>query len=199
MAERRARADTVLMDARAVEDAAVRLGELRREEYGELGLGAIALAAAVGAAYAYPDLALPLFLGGLVVGARGLAALWRRWDLVERLSGERDAYVISEVLARASRETSLERRRSFAVTIRSWLRSPGADLQGRIALARPDLEALASDLDDPELTLDPASAIACSRLLSDLVGSPLLNAQLPPDELTWRVRAIRAGFTRRAG
>ena len=198
MSERRARADTVVMDAKTVEEAAVRLGELRREEYGELGLGAVALAAAVGAAYAYPDLALPLFLGGLFVGARGLAALWRRWDIVERLSGERDAYVISEVLARASRETSLERRRSSAVTIRSWLRSPGTDLEERIALARPELEALAEDLEDPELVLDPASAVACFRLLSDLVASPLLNAQLPSQELTGRVRRIRAGFTPRA-
>jgi hypothetical protein len=194
MPERPARADTLRMDARTVEDAAVRLGELRREEYEELGLGALALASAVAAAYVVPELALPLFLGGLFVGVRGVVALWRRWDLVERLSGERDAYVIPDVLARAAREASLDRRRSFAVTLRGWMRAPGSELEERVALSRPELEGLVSDLEDPELPLDPASAVACFRLLSDLAGSPLLNPQLPPEELLWRVRAIRSGF-----
>jgi hypothetical protein len=188
------RADTVLMDARTVEDAASRLGELRREELEELGLGALALAAAVAAAYVFPDLALPLFLGGVFVGARGVVALWRRWDLVDRLSGERDAYVIPEVRERASREASLDRRRSFAVTIRTWMQAPGSELEERVALARPELEALVADLEDPELTFDPVSAVACLRLLGDVAESPLLNPQLPPDELSWRVRRIRSGF-----
>jgi hypothetical protein len=187
-------ADTVLMDARAVEDAANRLGELRREELEELGLGALALAAAVAAAYVFPDLALPLFLGGVFVGARGVVALWRRWDLVERLSGERDAYVISEVRERASREASLDRRRSFAVTIRTWMQAPGSELEERVALARPELEALVADLEDPELTLDPVAAVACFRLLSDVTGSPLLNPQLPAEDLRRRVQRIRSGF-----
>ena len=34
-----------------------------------------------------PSLALPLMLGGFVVGALGVRALWRRWDLVDRSPG----------------------------------------------------------------------------------------------------------------
>ena len=55
------------------------------------------------------------------MGALGLRALVRQWDLVERLSGERDAYVIPDVRAYASREADIERRQTFAAMIRSHL------------------------------------------------------------------------------
>jgi hypothetical protein len=179
------------MYARAVEDAATRLRDLRREEWEDLGLAALALAFAVAATHVHPAFALPLFVGGLAVGARGVRALWRRWDLIERLAGERDAYVISEVLAHASRETTMERRRTFAALIRSSLSEP---VEARGSAAAEELEALASELEDGELALDPASAVACTRLLSDVVGSPLLNLALTSEELRSRVRQIRSGF-----
>jgi hypothetical protein len=181
------------MYARAVDDAALRLRELRHEEWEELGLGALALALAVVAAEFRPQFALPLLLGGLAVSALGMRALWRRWDLVDRLAGERDAYVISDVLDYASRETTMDRRHTFAALIRGRLRQPGVALGAR---SREELESLATELEDDELALDPACAVACMRLLSDLDGSPLLNAALPPDELRSRVRQIRSGFRR---
>jgi hypothetical protein len=64
-------------------------------------------------------------------------------------------------------------------------------------LAAEELEALASELEDDELALDPACAVACMRLLSDLSASPLLNPALPPEELRSRVRQIRSGFEAR--
>lgn len=179
------------MYARAVDDASVHLRELRHEEWADLGLAALALGLAVAATQVRPALAVPLFLGGLAEGAFGVRALWRRWDLLERLSGERDAYVISEVLAFASREATMERRHSFAALIRSRLTAP---VEGRVIAAAKELEALASELDDGELALDPASAVACMRLVSDLAESPLLNPALPPEELRSRVRQIRSGF-----
>jgi hypothetical protein len=179
------------MNARAVDEAAVRLQGLRREEWEDLGLAAIALGIAVAATQVRPSLAIPLFVGGLAVGALGVRALWRRWDLLERLSGERDAYVISEVRVYASRQMTMERRRSFAAVIRSRLNEP---VEGRIAAASEELEALMNELGDDDLALDPACAVACLRLLSDLVESPLVNPALPPDELRSRVRQIRAGF-----
>lgn len=180
------------MYARAVDDAAARLRELRHEEWQYLGLAALVLGLAVAAAEVRPALAVPLLVGGLAVGALGIRALWRRWDLVERLSGQRDAYVISEVLAFASRETTMERRHSFAALIRGRLAQPHT----QTAAAVQELEALARELDDDELELDPASAIACSRLLSDPAGSPLLNRAFPPEELRSRVVQIRSGFKR---
>jgi hypothetical protein len=185
------------MYARAVDDAAARLRALRQEELGDLGLAALALALACAATQVRPVLAVPLFLGGLAVAVLGIRALWLHWDLVERLAGERDAYVIPEVMTYASREATMERRHNFAALIRNQLQQPGFPVVERIAAAADELEALAFELDDAALELDPASAVACMRLLSDVVESPLLNSAPPPEELRSRVRQIRSGFNPR--
>jgi hypothetical protein len=184
--------------ARAVEDAGARLRELRHEEREDLSVAALALGLAVLAAEVRPSLALPLFFGGLAVGLRGVRAVWRRWDLVERLAGERDAYVLPEVLVRASREATMERRRTFAAVIRNLLR-PGPGFEERLNAATDELEALASELEDDALALEPAAAVACERLLNDFAMSPLLDPALPPELLRWRVRQIRSGFSPQAG
>lgn len=173
------------MYARAVDNSSARLRELRQDEWGNLGLAALVLGLAVAATELRPELALPLFLGGLVAAARGVRALWRRWDLVERLSGERDVYVIAEIRAFALRETTTERRHTFAALIRNTLAHPGLAFEARIAVAADELE------------LDPAAAVACARLLSDVTGSPLLNPSLPQEDLRSRVRQIRSGFAAR--
>ena len=180
------------MYARAVEDAEARIRQLRSVERQDLGLAALALGLAVTGAIVYPPLALPLLLGGFAVGFLGLRALWRRWDLVERLSGDHDAYVISEVRERAARESTPERRHALAALIRSRLAWP--EFGERATCAAAGLEALASELDDDELELDPAAAVACARLLEDFAASPLLNLELPAEELPLRVRQIRSGF-----
>ena len=113
------------MYARAVDDASVRLHELRREELQDFGLAALAFGLALAATQLRPAFAMPLFLGGVAVGALAVRALWRHWDLVDRLAGDRDAYVISDVLAYASRETTNERRHWFAAVIRSVVSQPG--------------------------------------------------------------------------
>jgi hypothetical protein len=185
------------MYARAVDDAAERLRQLRHEEWEDLVLGALALVAAVAAAEQLPSLALPLFAGGIFVGVRGLRALWRRWDIVDRLAVERDAHVIPEVRAYARRETSMARRRSLAALIGSWLREPGPQCSARVSAAAVELEALAAELLDEHLELDPVCAVRCRRLLDDAVTSPLLNPALPPDDLRSCAIQIRGGFTRR--
>ena len=182
------------MYARAVEDAEARIRELRCEEHRDLGLAAVVLALAVAVTVVHPALALPLLIGGFAVGFLGLRALWRRWDLVERLSGDHDAYVISEVRRRAARETTPERRRTYAASIRILLDHSGSLYAERAKRAASELEALACDLDDNELELDPSAGVACARLLEDYEASPLLNLAMPPDELRSRVCRIRAGF-----
>jgi hypothetical protein len=42
--------------------------------------------------------------------------------------------------------------------------------------------------------LDPAYAVACSRLLNDATTSPLVNPTLPIDEVRSRVLQLRRGF-----
>ena len=167
------------MYARAVEQAAERLCGLRREKWERLSLAALALVLAVVAAAILPELAVPLLVGGLGIGVLGLRALVRHWDLVERLSGERDAYVIPEVLACASREAEIERRQTLAAMIRSHLRQPGLVSRAGVLAAAEELEALARDLDDRALALDPAAAVACMRLLTGIDGSPLFRPGAP--------------------
>jgi hypothetical protein len=119
------------MYARAVDDAGTRLRELRQDEWHDLGLAGVALGIAIGATEYAPSLAMPLLIGGLAVGALGIRALWRHWDLVDRLADEPDAYGISEVLAYASLETTMERRRHSAAQIRHHLESTCTSRPGR--------------------------------------------------------------------
>ena len=177
------------MYARAVDDGAAKLRALRHEEWEDLGLGAVAVALAVFATQVWPELALPLFVGGIAVGVKGVRAAWRRWDLVDRLAGHVDAYVIPEVLAYASRHASMERRRTFASYVRSRLLTSDK----RIAAVARDLEALATELEDDSLALDPAAAVATMRLLSE-PESALLDRAAPTDELRSKVLQIRSGF-----
>jgi hypothetical protein len=185
------------MYARAVDEASSRLRELRQEEWADLGLAALSLGLALAATQVRPALAMPLFLGGIVVGIRGMRALWRRWDLVERLASERDAYVIPEVQAFAAREATVDRRHTYAARIRAELEQTGLHDGARVMLPTEELEALACELEDDQLALDPAAAVACMRLLSDPSTSPLLNPALPPEQLRSRVRQIRSGFEAR--
>ena len=177
------------MHARAVDEGAAKLRALRHEEWEDLGLGAVAVALAVAATQVWPHLAVPLFVGGVVVGVKGVRAAWRRWDLVDRLAGQIDAYVIPEVLTYAARHASMERRRTYA----GYLRSRLLTSDERIAAVARDLEALASELEDGSLALDPVAAVACMRLLSE-TESPLLDRAAPAGELRSRVLRIRSGF-----
>jgi hypothetical protein len=183
------------MYARALDEASARLVELRRDQWSRFGLAATALGLALVASQLQPAFALPLFLGGVVVGALGMHALWRRSELLERLAAEPDAYVISEVLVYACRETTMQRRHNLAARLRMLLAEPRAECAPRTLSISADLEALASELDDDTLTLDPASAVACTRLLSDPGESPLLNPSLPPESLNSCISQIRSGFT----
>jgi len=184
----------LVMYARAVDDAALRLNELRHEEWEDLGLAGVAIAFSLVATQVFPAFALPLFLGGVVIWFLGLRALVRRCNLIDRLAGDADAYVLSEVLERGTRETTMERRRSFAALLRCALRNT-EPASAPFGPALEELEALVSELEDERLSLEPAAAVACFRLLSDTEESPFLNAALPAELLRSRVRQIRAGFS----
>ena len=121
------------MIARAVQHAESRLRELGHEQWEDAAVAVAAFAFAVAATRFAPALVLPVFLGGVVVAARGVAAFWRRWDLLDRLVLERDAYTIPEVRARAVDAASPANRRLLATrssggsrsrTRTDWRRSP---------------------------------------------------------------------------
>jgi len=183
------------MYARAVDESASRLRELRDEERNGFGLGALALALSLVATSLRPELALPLFIGGLAVGALGVRAAWHRWDIVDSLVGDQDAYVISEIRERAVHETTMERRRVLAAALRSWLTEPMSD---RVRTRAEELQALAAELEDERLVLEPVCAVACSRLLNDSERSPLINLAFRAEDLRSFVLRIRSGFACRA-
>ncbi len=183
------------MYARAVDEAETRLRSLRREEREDLALAGVTLGLAIAAAARAPSLALPLLIGGTALGMLGVRALWRHWDLVDRLAGEPDAYAIAEVLAYAARETTMRKRRRSAALIRHHLEVGSANSPNRAGDAAEELAALADELEDEALELSPESAVACSRLLGEPTQSPLLNPALPHDGLRSSVRRIRSGLT----
>ena len=93
------------MDARTLDASRTRLAELRRDETQQLTLSAVAMAASLVLTIAYRPLVLPLFMGGVAVGALAIRSLWRHWDLVDRLAEDRDAHVIFEVAEYAARHS----------------------------------------------------------------------------------------------
>ncbi len=86
----------------------------------------------------------------------------------------------------------MERRRSLAAYARSLESMAARD--ARVTVASAELEALALELEDEELALDPASAVACGRLLAEVASNALLNGGLPQEVLRSRVIQIRRGF-----
>jgi hypothetical protein len=185
------------MHARAIDDAGERLRELRREEWQDLALAGVALGLALAATQGAQTLAVPLLVGGLSLGALGVRALWRHWDLVDRLAGEPAAYSIAEVREYAAREATMERRRRYAALVRSYADPSGRGRDARLTRAADDLLGLAEELEDESLELSPAAAVTCSRLLSDPTESPLLDSELPVAALRSTLCRIRAGFTAR--
>jgi hypothetical protein len=158
-----------------------------------LRLAALAMGLAVAAAEAFPSMALPFLVGGLFAGARWVRAVWRRWDMIDRLAAEPDAHVIPEIFDYASREATMEKRRMLASRIRDIAPAPGHPNEARLAAVSDELESLARELETDTLELDTATAVACARFVHDW-GSPLFDERVPPHELGARVRRLRTGF-----
>jgi hypothetical protein len=180
-----------------IDETAIQLRGLQREERANMALAFLTFAFALGATQLFPTLAFPLTMGALAVAYLALRAFWRHWELIDRLLLDRDAYQIREVRLRAERSATMDNRHMLARSIRSMLKVPRYASAARVSAASAELEALMRELDDAELTLDPASAVACERLLTDGGVSPLLNPTLPADDTDTPVRQICAGFEQR--
>ena len=182
------------MHARAIDEAQARLFELHNDEVQDIALGGAALSASLASTALFPPLAVPLFVGGVTMGILGIRALWRHWDLLDRLADDRDAYAIRQVREYAARDARMGRRAHFAELARSWARAPDVT----IAEVSDELEALARELEDATFDLDPAAALACRRLLTEPMASPLFDEVHRTDELRSCIARIRAGFRPRA-
>jgi hypothetical protein len=187
-----------MMTARRIEEAEDRLRDLRWEEWSDLALAALVMGLALGASVVHSPFAGPLFVGALAVGFLATRAFFRRWDFFNGLLLDGDAYSIPEVRGRAERIASMESRRTLAASARNRLeQAPGFSLAARVAAVAEELAALASELDDDELGLDPQCAVRCFELLTNCTDSPLLNELLPAEDVQVRIRQIRAGFGER--
>jgi hypothetical protein len=186
------------MIARQVEEAAAELRVLRHEVWEQLGLAVVAFGLALAASQLRPAFAVPLLIGGIVSLFLFVRALLRRFELVDRLVLDRDAYVIEEVRRRGDEAATMKSRRSLAVSIQGLLSQPDLAPPGRVGAAARELEVLAAELDDDGLALDPASAVACARLLNDVIESPLRNPTFAPEDVRARISQILAGFQPRS-
>jgi hypothetical protein len=150
----------------------------------------VALAGSVGA-----GAVTALVLCGLAVDER------RR--LLLSLVAMGDATSIPEVAALAERlaHNPAERRR-VAASLRTaaragaggaGYRAPMVVSSKRVALYAPRLLALADAIGDQRVSVSPPAVALCRRLLSDGVGSPLYNPNLPERELDRVLAVVEAG------
>jgi len=183
------------MYARQVEEQSTELDALRHDELELFALTVLCFGLAL-AAHGRPTIALPLLAAGLGGAFLAVRAFWRRWDLLDRLLLERDAYMIDEVGRRARDIAELENRRALAASIIWRLEHASAlrDPDGRLHVIAPELAALALELADETLALDPLRAVECERLLTDCATSPLVDCAACVEDVVASVRRIRAGF-----
>ncbi len=181
---------------RDLEDARERLRAARRRVTERAALAALAGLGAAAALAVTPALAAALAVGAAVEAVLCAGGVLRRRELIARLALDAHAYVLEEV-ARYGRNTVAERERLAA-----WLREIVSDgrrpgslyVPERVARYACELEALAGALGAPGAAVLPPSAVACRRLLTNAVESPLYNPRLPSDELAAALSRIGAGI-----
>jgi hypothetical protein len=172
-----------------------RLHDLRIDEWSDLGLSVLALVGALAASAVHPPFAFPLFIGGVAALALGGRALFQRVTLVDELLLDEGAYTIGEIRRRGEELASMKSRRVLAGCVRGRLVPvSGFPLDPRVVAFREELRALADELDDEGLSLEPVCAARCRQFVGDDASSPLLNRALPADEIGSWIRRIRMGF-----
>lgn len=186
------------MHAREVEDARLDLSRRRRRTAEAAMLLAAAGVGAVVVLPFAPALALALAVGAGFEILVGAAALCGYRDRVSKLALDPAAYVLAEVERygrRVAGQGQCARLSAWISEILMDSHVPGnIYLADRVLRCAHELEALARDLMCPGARIEPASAVACKRLLTCAVESPLYNPRLPADELRITVHRIRAGI-----
>lgn len=189
------------MHARDVEQAASDLARRKRRAVEAAVLGSLSAALASAVAFLSLSAALALGTGALVELVVAAGAVFLRRDRVARLALDPAAYAIAEVEAygrRLARPPERARLAAWLEEIRAEAHLPGSlYLADRVARVAYELEALARELLSPAVALEPTAAVACRRLLTHAVESPLYNPRVPADELEFRLRRIRAGLRMR--
>ncbi len=161
-------------------------------------LAGVGSALAAAASLVSATFAIALGAGAAVEALLALVSLYGRRELIARLALEPDAYVLPEVDRYGNRLVGLHERQRLAKWLHEVIsdaRLPGSFyLPERVVRHADELDSLARELASPEAQVQPASAVACLRLLTHAPESPLYNGGLPADDLTLALRAIRAGI-----
>lgn len=186
------------MDVQTIEGVADELRRRRRRAVESAALAALTGALAGAALLVSWQLAVALAVGAVVEAVVALAVLDRRRELIARLALNPAAYVLREVHRYGTRVAAPARRTRMAawlVEIASETAVPGSlYLRDRVALVRHELEALAHELRSA-LHVQPATVVACQRLLTRPAESPLYNPCLPADDLRLALRRLRADLS----
>jgi hypothetical protein len=183
---------------RALEQAAHDLDRRRRRAVHAGVLGIAAASAALAAVWFSIPLAVALGVGAFFEALLAAAALDGRRQLVARLALQPAAYALPEVAVYGARAAEAPQRLRLA----AWLAEVVADagtpfslcLGDRVALVAHELESLARELVSPARSMEPASAVACRRLLTHMTESPLYNPGVPVGDLHAALHQIRAGI-----
>jgi hypothetical protein len=186
--------------ARELEQAARDLLRLRRRavESGVLLVGATVAGAS--ALLVGPLPAVALFSGAALEAALLVLALNGYRERIARLALSPEAYVLPEVDRYGRRLAEPRRRARLAASISRVVAEahlPGNFyLAERVATFAREFETLARELLRPTARIEPASVVACHRLLTSAVESPLYNPRLPAQDLELALARIRAGIAR---
>jgi hypothetical protein len=187
------------VNAREVEAAGAEVDRsIRRERRCLLASGVVA--AMAGAALPF----LPAFAAALAVGSAiqlsVAVVLWLcRRERIERLALDPAAYAIPAVARFGARACALPKRRQLASVIDAVVHERDHPLELHLVVRAshyaPQLEMLARELASPTARVDPPMAVACRRLITRPVESPLYNPNLSEDDLRALLLRIHAGIS----
>jgi hypothetical protein len=184
---------------RELHEAGGAIVRARRRALEAVALAAVTATLAIVAAVLRPSFVVPFSAGAgmemLLVGA----SLVRRQEWIARLALTPEAYVLPEVERYGRRLAEPRQRERLSASISRLLAD--AHLPGNLFLAERvrkvarELEAIARALLRPAASIEPASVVACHRLLTNAVESPLYNPRLSAADLELALARIRAGIS----
>jgi hypothetical protein len=186
------------MNARELEAMVATLGRRRRRSLHALVVAAVVAAVALALAFVSTRAALALAAGAaaevLIAGGLWLS----RRELIERLALDPDAYAIPDVARFGARIAAPRERERIAALLQSVVKEPerpqSFHLRHRARIYARELEAVARELAAPATSVEPPVAVACRRLLTRPVQSPLYNPNLADEDLAALLLRIRAGM-----
>jgi hypothetical protein len=187
------------VNARDVESAGVdverSVHRVRRLLVGSAGVGALAGAAVPIA----PGFAIALAVGSVLQASIAVVLWLCRRERVERLALDPAAYVIPAVARFGAQACALRERQRLASVIQAVVHEDGHPLELHLVIRAsryaPQLETLARELASPAARVEPPTAVACRRLITRPVESPLYNPNLPEEDLRALLLRIHAGIS----